>query len=212
MHSQADTTTEEWGLLCSVWYEKYGGRVVTARDVYGVARENDLLLDLWAGRAMLGGQQRFGHALAGKRDRVFGPFRITRAGKDRRTRSQGWMLALTREAANRPGKNPRKPPQTPAAPGEPGVGEDSGVSGVISESDPWDEEKKMTSRTCVVVPSIDKMVERLRKGQKWMTVRWLDAADRPESPLNIPILASLDQWDQLDSQLRELGFKSNKSW
>ena len=66
----------------------------------------------------------------------------------------------------------------------------------------------MTSRTCVVVPSIDKMVERLRKGQKWMTVRWLDAADRPESPLNIPILASLDQWDQLDSQLRELG----KSW
>ena len=165
MHSQADTTTEEWGLLCSVWYEKYGGRVVTAHDVYGVARENDLLLDLWAGRAMLGGQQRFGHALAGKRDRVFGPFRITRAGKDRRTRSQGWMLALIREAANRPEKNPRKPPQTPAnlrpadprdagkpvqtsllasgespsktpaAPGEPGVGEDSGVSGVISESD-----------------------------------------------------------------------------
>ena len=40
---------------------------------------------LWAGRAMLGGQQRFGHALAGKRDRVFGPFRITRAGKDSRT-------------------------------------------------------------------------------------------------------------------------------
>ncbi len=65
----------------------------------------------------------------------------------------------------------------------------------------------MTSRTCVVVPSIDKMVERLRKGQKWMTVRRLDAADRPESPLNIPILASLDQWDQLDAQLRELGFK-----
>ena len=34
------------------------------------------------------------------------------------------------------------PSETPAAPGEPGVGEDSGVSGVISESDPWDEEKE----------------------------------------------------------------------
>ena len=78
------------------------------------------------------------------------------------------MLALIREAANRSGINTRNtrdlrpadprdagkpvqtsllasgegPSETPAAPGEPGVGEDSGVSGVFSESDPWDEEKE----------------------------------------------------------------------
>ena len=81
VQNEADEDTRAWVGFCSVWYEQLGGHPVTAKDLFDVARERSLLLDLWGGRSPLAAQQRFGHALAARRDRVFGQFRICTAGR-----------------------------------------------------------------------------------------------------------------------------------
>ena len=65
-------------------------------------------MDLWAGRSALSGQQRFGHALRSRRDRVFGGFHIRNTGNDGRTKSLAYRL-------ERGGGY--KTPETPETPG-----------------------------------------------------------------------------------------------
>jgi len=97
LHTENDSDSTEWSALCEVWYEAYGERAITAKNVCDIARKNDLLLDVWAGKNELAGQQRMGHALSAKRDRVFksagfAGFKIQAAGQDSRTRSAAYRL------------------------------------------------------------------------------------------------------------------------
>jgi hypothetical protein len=136
----ADHETQEWSALCRAWEEAFGNRPVTAGRLVSLLRERELLLDLWAGRSALSGQQRLGHALAQRRDRVFDGLFIRDAGRDGATGNAAYQL----ERRGGPqGKTP-KTPETPAAESrglgeEPGVSGVSGVSGVPRADVRWEE-------------------------------------------------------------------------
>ena len=100
---EADRDTGDWTALCAAWDERYGEFAVTAKDVLSVARGRQLLLDIWGGRSELGAQQRFGHALARCRDRVFGGYRIVTAPREGETGNAAYRLqpiAVTRNTEN----------------------------------------------------------------------------------------------------------------
>ena len=92
LYSGADAETHGWTLLCQAWWEQYRERPITAKDVLEIAKDNNVVMDIWAGRNALGAQQRFGHALAARRDRVFGDYRIRKAGSDGETKSLAYRL------------------------------------------------------------------------------------------------------------------------
>lgn len=92
LYNDADSETKEWALLCAAWWKSYEARPITAGDAFEVAKEDDLLLDLWGGRSVLGAKQRFGHALSARRDRVFGAYKVVSAGRDSATRNAAYRL------------------------------------------------------------------------------------------------------------------------
>ena len=106
LHAEADSETTEWAALTERWWASYGPRAVTAKDLFEVAKEYRLLLDLWTGKSQLSAMQRLGHALSQKRDRVFGGFRIRNAGKD----------SVTRNSAYRLEEVGKRTPETPGTP------------------------------------------------------------------------------------------------
>lgn len=125
LYSESDRETAEWRALCEAWWETYGGHPVTAKDIFKVAKERGLLLDLWGGRRDLAAQQRIGHALASMRDRVFGGYRIRSAGRDSRTNNVAYRLE----------NMPAADTQTPETPETPeGARSGSGVAGVYGVS------------------------------------------------------------------------------
>lgn len=121
LHEQSDRDTQEWTAFCVAWWAAFQGRPVTAGEVFPLLRERQLLLDLWANRQPLSAQQRLGHALDTRRDRVFGDFRILAAGRHGRTGNAAYSLA--------PKVDPKTPetPETPGSPHETGP-EAAGVS------------------------------------------------------------------------------------
>jgi len=74
LYEHSDQETREWSGYVIKWWERYRALPVTARDLFEVAKENGLLLALWGGRSPLSAQQRLGHALSARRDRVFGAY------------------------------------------------------------------------------------------------------------------------------------------
>jgi hypothetical protein len=129
LYTEADRETADWCALCESWWSTYGSLRVTAKEVFEVAQARGLLLSVWGGRTTLAAQQRFGHALAGMRDRVFGGFRVRSAGRDSQTRNAAYRLE--------PIKAGDKTPETPvtpahAAPPRVGQGDPSiGTMGVV---------------------------------------------------------------------------------
>lgn len=103
----ADRDTEEWRAFCSAWWSTYAAAGVTAKQLLDIAVERSMLVDLRAGRNALSAMQRIGHALSARRDRIFGQFRISSAGRDSVTGSQAYCL---QEIA--------KTPKTPESPGD----------------------------------------------------------------------------------------------
>lgn len=132
LHTEADKETTEWAALCEAWWSSYGERPVTAKDVFEVAKDRGLLLDVWGGRTHQGALQRIGHALGSRRDRVFGSYKLVNAGRD----------GVTRNAAYRLEVPPRKTTETPETPGDmaetPSVAGHSGrdVSGCFADGIP----------------------------------------------------------------------------
>lgn len=92
LHSEADKETTEWASFCEAWWSTFGGRAVTASELFEIVKERKLLLDLWGGRSGLAAAQRFGRALTSRRDRVFGGFKLMSAGKDAVTNSNAYRL------------------------------------------------------------------------------------------------------------------------
>jgi hypothetical protein len=107
LHAEADNATKEWAALCAAWWSSYEVRPVTAKDLFAVAKDHALLLDVWAGRTHQGALQRIGHALAARRDRVFGDYKIVTAGRDGVTRNAAYRLEE---------RGPDKTPETPETP------------------------------------------------------------------------------------------------
>ena len=76
--------------------------------MFEIAKDRGLLLDVWGGRIYQGALQRIGHALAARRDRVFGGRKLVHAGRD----------GVTRNAAYRLEVPPPRTPETPETPGD----------------------------------------------------------------------------------------------
>jgi hypothetical protein len=112
--AEAERERGEWLPFLTAWWATYGGRPVTAGDLYGIARERRLLLDIWAGRTELGGLQRLGHALAGARDRIIGAYVVRSAGAAAGTHNRAYRLEEAHTAA--PGASGEQTPQTPETP------------------------------------------------------------------------------------------------
>jgi putative DNA primase/helicase len=108
LYSEADRETADWCALCERWWLAYADHPMTAKDVFEVAKVNSLLLSVWGGRTALAAQQRFGHALAAMRDRVFGSLRVRSAGRDGQTGNAAYRIELVRDG----GKTPESP-ETP---------------------------------------------------------------------------------------------------
>ena len=106
LHSEADKETTEWASFCEAWWSTFGERAVTSSELFDVAKDRKLLLDLWGGRDALAASQRFGRGLTSRRDRVFGGFKLQNAGKDTVTKSNAYRLVRT----------PNRTPETPLNP------------------------------------------------------------------------------------------------
>ena len=154
LYVNADAETQEWATLCGAWWLRFGANPITAKDLLEVAKETNVVLSYWAGRSALAAQQRIGHALGARRDRVFGKYRIRKAGADGQTNSTAYQLEIggtpktteTPETTQTTLKQGGKPvggfetetPKTPLADGQnpPGISDtktgDSVVSGVLS--------------------------------------------------------------------------------
>ena len=92
LHVESVSETAEWRALYDRWWKTHGGNAITAKDVLALAKANDLLMSLWAGRKEIAGMQRIGHALRGMRGRVFANRRISPAGRDSATKNASFCL------------------------------------------------------------------------------------------------------------------------
>jgi hypothetical protein len=92
LHTESDQQTEDWKALFEHWWKAHEALPVTAKDVLALAKHNDLLLGVWAGRKEIAAQQRLGHALHGMRGRVLGSYCLRPAGRDSATKSQAYRL------------------------------------------------------------------------------------------------------------------------
>ena len=81
LYEDSDHESREWMAFCTLWWERFGNNPITAGDLFEVLKERRLLLDIFVGRSTLSAQQRLGHALANRRDRIFGTWRIRLAGR-----------------------------------------------------------------------------------------------------------------------------------
>lgn len=138
LYAEADRETAEWRAMCAAWWETYGSHPVTAKDIFAVAKERGLLLDLWGGRTELAAHQRFGHALAKLRDRIFGCYRICPAGRDGTTRNLVYRLELAPTRATGRGEvqtpeTPERPEEGPLSPAAQGFSGD-GLPGVSAQN------------------------------------------------------------------------------
>lgn len=93
----SDLQSTEWKSLCEEWFAKHGDLAVSATDILSLAKERNILLDVWAGRSALAGQQRMGHALWDHRGRIYAGFKIQPAGRDSSTGSLAYCLLVKRK-------------------------------------------------------------------------------------------------------------------
>ncbi|MDP6496050.1 MAG: hypothetical protein QGI09_11740, partial [Dehalococcoidia bacterium] len=128
LYEQGDQEGREWSGFVGKWWERYRDWPVTSKDLFEMAKENTLLLSLWAGRTFLGAQQRLGHALSSHRDRVFGKYVIRLAKSPGKTGNLAYHLELHEE-----GRADLKTPKTPITP-EDVAGEGSNEGGVLSDT------------------------------------------------------------------------------
>ena len=84
---------------------------ITAKDLLEVAKERSLVLSHWSGRSALSAQQRLGHALGTRRDRVFGDYRIRTAGANSQTKSTAYRLEVG--SGNKTPETPKTPVNVP---------------------------------------------------------------------------------------------------
>jgi hypothetical protein len=132
LHTEADQDTRAWEAFCFAWHERYGDHPVTAKDLFEVAKERSLLLTLWGGRNTLAAQQRFGHALATRRDRLFGQLYIRSAGRAS-SGNTAYRLELYQAGPDKTPKTPETPTASPAS--RPQSANGPGVSSVSSVSE-----------------------------------------------------------------------------
>ena len=127
LYEDSDHESREWVAFCTLWWERFGTSPVTAGDLFELLKERRLLLDVLAGRSALAAQQRLGHALANRRHRIFGTWRIRSAGRSSETGSTTYRL----EETSRRGGASKTPKTTETTVDKCSVeAEVSGVSGV----------------------------------------------------------------------------------
>ena len=122
LYAVADLESREWDVLCAAWHVAHSNRPVKTTEVLAVAKDNALLMPLWADRTERGAQTSFGRALRERRDRVFGGFRIRFAGEGSAARVSTYVLEEVGRSANRPFaqkfSRAEKGLESPGGPGE----------------------------------------------------------------------------------------------
>jgi primase-polymerase (primpol)-like protein len=130
LYDDADATTQDWTHVTRIWFEHHAEHPISAGDLFTILKQSQLLLELWAGRNDISAQQRVGHALRQKRDRVFGEYQILATGLDSRSKNNTYRLRWCQ----------KKTPETPETPvASPSSAVFTGVSGV---SQPYQQEQK----------------------------------------------------------------------
>ena len=96
------------------------------------------MLDLWGGRSALAAQQRLGHALSARRDRMYSEYRIYTSGRDAHTGNSAYRVErVAKRVATRSNATPETP-ETLETPSE--LRNGGGVSGVSGDPRGTEEE------------------------------------------------------------------------
>lgn len=111
----SDRETGEWSAFLEVWEATHKSEAITAGQLLDVARAENLLPEMWAGKSALAGTQRLGHALMARRGRVFGGRVIVLAGRGHPTRNLTWRVAPARPKGDGT-KHPETPPTEQTGP------------------------------------------------------------------------------------------------
>lgn len=131
LYSESDREGSEWAAFCDAWYKTHGSRPVTAKDLLEIAKKQELLMDIWAGRSALAAQQRLGNALASRRDGVFGGYVVRHSGRDGATKSLAYRVEPLSNRGNggRSAGGAFVTPETPVTPLQRGNnhGDEAGV-------------------------------------------------------------------------------------
>ena len=112
LYESGDLESADWRALLRHWDATHGAARLTAGDVLGMVRECEVLLHLYTGTTSLGAQQRMGHALNGRRDRIYGGLQLKRGEPNSRNSSTYYLRAV---GEPRPVGEPQNPenPETP---------------------------------------------------------------------------------------------------
>ncbi len=102
LYNVGDKETAEIKTLLEMWWQIYGDNRITAKAVFEIARDKQLLLDRWAGLSELSGTQKLGHLLKDIDGGVYGGLRVFSCGSDRINKTNTYAL----------NKIDHKPPQT----------------------------------------------------------------------------------------------------
>ncbi len=127
LYTDSNHEPEEWGAVLKTLYLEREGRSFTAKDFFAVAKQHQLLLDIWGGREGVGALQRVGRAMTKNRDRVFAGYRLRSAGIDSVSKSNAYRIERTG------GNNSNKTPETPVM-NDSSVYDDESLRGFMSEN------------------------------------------------------------------------------
>jgi len=75
-YEQADEENEMWREFVKAWWASFAGEPVTAKALYGICEDNDLMMHVRGDKSERSQQTRLGKALKSARDRTIGNFRI----------------------------------------------------------------------------------------------------------------------------------------
>jgi len=91
VYAAGDMESSEWAELVAEWGDSYEGQMLNAGAVYNILKENDLLMDLWAGKSPEVAAQRVGYALKARRDQVFSGWCL-RLGWNAHGKTRGYFV------------------------------------------------------------------------------------------------------------------------
>ena len=99
VYSEADQEVFAWAEFCSARWEVFQDRLVATGQLFSLATQRRLLLDLWSGREDAGARIRFGRALSRMRDRVVSGYCIRRASQDSHQKVFSYRLELLSDSS-----------------------------------------------------------------------------------------------------------------
>ena len=94
-YDQVDQESGSWLEFCQAWWDEFNETLVSSQQLFNMAVNRQVLLDICSGSGDSGGKIRLGKALSKMRDRVFGQFQISSGSPDSHNKIARYHLKIT---------------------------------------------------------------------------------------------------------------------